>query len=194
MTARPCLSALLLACAAASLQAQGSPIQKGSLQLAGTAGWSHTHQTGTSNSITILQISPRVGYFVARGLVLSANLLYARTSTGQAHTSQYGVGPGLTYYVATRSRQLYPFVSGRTMFAWNRFGTSPSAPNTPNNSNSLSLLVSGGALVMVGQHVGVTGEVFFQHERFNYHLAGQQAGSNRQNTYGVQWGIAAFVF
>ncbi len=185
---------LVLGGAAVPLHAQGSPTQKGSLQLAGTAGWSHTKQTSTNATLNELQVSPRVGYFVVRGLALSGNLLFGRISTEGGALTQWGVGPELAYYPGIHSSTVYPFVSARTLFIWNRNHTSSQSSSPTLKSSNGQWSLSGGALFMVGQHVGITGELYYRHERISSENPGFPDNTSRLNTYGVQWGVAAFVF
>ena len=117
-----CLFALLATTFANVARAQQSPIQKGSIQVSGTASLTHERDIGNDVGWTSLELSPRVGYFLARGLAVSWNLHFRRIwfDNDQEITNQraleWGVGPGLTYYVSTRSHRFYPFVSGRTLF------------------------------------------------------------------------------
>src|SRR2546423_8629052 len=69
-----CLFALLTTTFANVARAQQSPVQKGSIQVSGTASLTHERDIGNDVGWTSLELSPRVGYFVARGLAINWNL------------------------------------------------------------------------------------------------------------------------
>jgi hypothetical protein len=166
--------------------AQYSPVHRGSIQLGGTAQFGHFRDIGNDFNSTALEIAPRLGYFVARGLALSANLQFRHTASEIATGTDWGVGPGLTYYVPGVSPRVYPFVSGRTLFTWGHFWDESGV--TLDRHHSTSWLVSTGALVLLAEHVGLTAELYYQHDRFTVEPA-----TNSSDSYGLQWGFAIFV-
>lgn len=178
---------IMLALCALPVGAQYSPVHRGSIALAGTAQFTHSRDIGNDADFSTLELAPRVGYFLLPGLALSANLRYRHDGVATGHATSWGVGPGLTYYVSGLSRHVYPFVSGRTLFTWSRF-----TGNTGVSSDvrqSTSWLVSTGALVLLARHVGLTGELFYQHDRVTV----APGAFNSFETYGLQWGFAIFV-
>jgi hypothetical protein len=183
---------------------QQSPIQKGSIQVAGTADVTHTRDIGNDFGWTSVELLPRVGYFVVRGLAVSANLRFQRvwyddneTITDQRAVN-WGIGPGVTYYVATRSPRLFPFVSARTLFTRGSSHTTVTGPTGERRVDSRVTnnvwLLSGGALFMVAKHVGISGELFYQHENFTARYDPNPANGNSSETYGLHWGIVAFIY
>ncbi|MFN2601378.1 MAG: hypothetical protein ABR582_01335 [Gemmatimonadaceae bacterium] len=199
-----CVLALLATTSADVARAQQSPIQKGSIQVAGTASLTHERDIGNDVGWTSFELSPRVGYFVVRGLAVNWNLHFRRvwfedeeTITNQ-RALEWGIGPGLTYYVSTRSRHFYPFLSARTLFtrsALHATVTNAGQEERTNGSSTNNVwLVSGGALYMVGTHVGVTSELFYEHEYFTSRYGISPGNGNSSEMYGLQWGIAAFIF
>lgn len=172
-----------------SSEAQHRPIERGSLQLAGTAQLVHSHDIGNDQGATIFEVAPRVGFFVVPGLAVNANLRFARISGDGPATTGWGLGPGLTYYIGGLSSRIYPFVSGRTLFTWQR---TPSPGGDPDvKFRTTSWLVSGGALFLVAEQVGITSELFYQRDRFTFEFG--SASTNSAELYGVQWGVAVFV-
>jgi hypothetical protein len=192
-----CLLGLLAGAVAQTLPAQSSPIHRHSIQIGGSARLTHTRDIGNDRSWTILELTPRIGYFIARGLAVSGNLRFERTFESAEHLTGWGIGPGLTYYFDVHSRHLYPFISARTLFTWDKIsGAQPDGTNSWKSTNRV-WLVSGGGLFMLGQHVGITGEIFYQHERFSteaFIFNGVSEQVNSSETYGLQWGVAAFIF
>ncbi|HEX5386421.1 MAG TPA: hypothetical protein VFW66_06990 [Gemmatimonadales bacterium] len=166
--------------------AQYSPVHRGSIQLAGTAQLSHFRDIGNDFSSSVIELAPRLGYFVAPGLALNANLQFRHDASEVAAATQWGVGPGLTYYVSGLSRRVYPFVSGRTLFTWSHAWDGSGV--VLDRRNSTSWLVSSGALVLLAEHVGLTAELYYQHDRFTV-----EPSTNSDEQYGLQWGFAIFV-
>ena len=169
-----------------SVAAQYSPVHAGSIQLAGTAQVTHFRDIGNDFGDTIIELAPRVGYFVVRGLVVSANLSFRHDANETGSGTSWGIGPGMTYYVSGLSRRVYPFVSGRTLFTWSH--ASDANGMIVDRRSSTSWLVSTGALVLLARHVGLTGELFYQHDRFTV-----EPSTNTAESYGLQWGFAVFV-
>jgi hypothetical protein len=108
--------AVIVACSAVAARAQNtdSPVQRGSVQVGGTASLSHSRDIGNDFESTTLDVTPRVGYFVARGLAVGLNLQFRRawfddqaTIRDQTFTG-HGFGPGLTYFLPTRHRRVFP--------------------------------------------------------------------------------------
>ena len=167
-----------------------SPIARGSWLVAGTAQLTSFRDIGNDRRTTVVEVAPRVGLFLARGLALNANLR-ASLGSGDGGTNQaWGAGPGATYYVRATSH-LYPFISARTLFTWGH-SRSPGRQSTYDDWSS-SWLVSTGAVAMMVTHVGLSAEAFYQHDTFSYD-AGYGVGSNQAEQFGLRFGIAAFVF
>lgn len=188
------LGAVSASLVATTLGAQDTPIQAGSLQIAGTAQLIHVRDIGNDVSATKFELAPRLAYFPLRGLAVNGTLRSQRITSETQRTTGWGVGPGLTYYVRIHSSAVYPFVSGRTLFTWDKSRTVTPELSYTASATSLSWLVSGGVLIMVGRAVGISGDLFYQHDRYTIRSDGTPAGTNRGESYGLQWGVAAFIF
>ena len=186
------LTGLLVALGMGHVEAQRSPIRHGSLQIAGSAQFTHSRDIGNDRGWTVFEVTPRLGYFVVNGLALNANLRFRYSWEDGSHVTEWGVGPGLTYYVNLKSRHFYPFLSGRTLFAQDV----PSADQfgITTKSTDCVWLASAGGLIMLGSHVGISGELFYQHEHLTAKTTGAPRVANNAETYGLQWGVAAFIF
>ena len=182
--------------------AQRSPIRKGSVQVAGTADISHTEPDGGGSGLTIIEAFPRVGYFVVKGLAISANVRLRRVTAEDIPTArdqkstELGIGPGIHYYVATPVKRLFPFASGRMLYDRTKSHLTllPSETSVNNRVTSRVWLVGAGVLYMLADHVGLTSEAFYQWNRNT--VSNEPAADFSQNskTYGLQWGIAGFIF
>jgi hypothetical protein len=206
-------SAVLLAALSASLLptlgAQESPVQRGSIQLGGTAAFTKTRDIGNDFGWVTLELLPRVGYFVVKGLAVSANLRYRviwnddQATVRDQRFTDWGVGPGLTYFFTTKSPRLFPFVSGRTLFV-RSFHTAdlysspqaetPTVADNETRTRTRNWQASAGIMYMAVKHVGITGELFYQRTRVTIGIDKPDESSNEAELYGLQWGIAAFVF
>jgi len=183
---RPLLVLALNLLPLSAAAAQYSPVHRGSIQLAGTAQFGHFRDIGNDFSDTFIEIAPRLGYFIARGVALSANLQFRHDAAETANSTQWGVGPGLTYYVSGLSRRVYPFVSGRTLFTWSHVSNKSGV--VLDRRHSTTWLVSTGALILLAEHAGLTAELYYQHDRFTV-----EPSTNSSEMYGLQWGFAIFV-
>jgi hypothetical protein len=205
----PLLIAGILGAAPFTVGGQASPVQRGSIQLGGTAAFTRTRDIGNDNGWVTLELQPRVGYFVVKGLAVSANLRYRviwnddQATVRDQRFTDWGVGPGLTYFFTTKSPRVFPFISGRTLFV-RSFHTAdlysapgdetPSVPDNETRTRTRNWQVSAGIMYMVVKHVGITGEVFYQRSKVTVGVDRPEESSNEAELYGLQWGIAAFVF
>lgn len=201
MRATPIICGLCLVAFSAA-HAQRSPIQKGSIQIGGTADVSHTEPDGNGSGLTIIEAFPRVGYFVVNGLSINLNLRLRRvtaddiSSARDQRSTELGIGPGVSYYFRTPARRLFPFVSGRMLYnqAKTHLTLLPSETEVDTRTTSTVWLAGGGVLYMLGEHVGLTSELFYQWNRNKIKNQSAPEISQKSKTYGIQWGVAAFIF
>ena len=117
--------------------------------------------------------------------------------------TDWGVGPGITYFFTTRSPRLFPFIAGRTLFV-RSFHTAdlysspqaetPAVENNETRTRTRNWQASAGIMYMVVKHVGITGELFYQRTKVTIGIDKPDESSNEAELYGLQWGVAAFVF
>ena len=194
MTPLPTPRALLLAAGLTlpplSLSAQAYATDKGVIVLGGSAEISRFRDIGNDAHTTLIDLNPKVGYFVLPGLLLAANLQYGHISAEDGSSSFYGVGPSLTYYLRHRATAINPYLAARTLYQHQGFHPDdfPDA-----ESDSFSWLGSVGVAVFVARNVALTGEVFYTHTHVTVDVgAGDQ--SNSAETFGTQFGIAVHAF
>lgn len=196
------LLGILLAATARGAEGQKSPIQKGSVQIGGTADISRTEPAGGGSALTIVEAFPRAGYFVARGLALNLNGRLRKTwaedqpSAKNQGSSEWGLGPGISYYVSTRSPKFYPFISGRALYnkSSSHAELIPSGTKVESGVTTKVWLGSVGALYMLADHVGLTSEAFYQRNDNTARNSPSTEASSKSNTFGIQWGITAFIY
>ena len=186
-----------------------SPVQRGSVQVAGTASFQRTHDIGNDHGWVTLELTPRVGLFVMRGLAVNLNVRHRQiwfddqATVREQHFNEWGIGPGLTYYVTTKSPRLFPFISGRTLFVRSVNETDlyvsadlpePTVNDRKARTRTTNWQVSGGVMYMLVKHVGLTSEVFYQRTRTTIQPDTPEEATNSAKLYGIQWGLAAFIF
>lgn len=195
-----CLIALIPVSTAVKAQAQKSPIQQGSIQVGGTADITRTKASGGGSGLTIAEAFPRFGYFVFRGLAVSANFRVRKVwaddqpNAENQTSTEWGVGPGLAYYTATGVPRLFPFVAARALYNRATSHADLGAASVDTRVTTDLWLLSGGALYMLGEHVGLTSEVFYQRNHNKVRNNPTAEFTSSSTTYGVQWGISAFIF
>jgi hypothetical protein len=174
----------------APCQAQNYATDRGVWLLGGTARITGFRDIGNDTRTFVVDLNPRLGYFLVPGLALTANLQYARLSQDDGVVSRYGVGPGVTFYLLQRRTLLNPFLSGRTLYIHDRIESDGVEGLT---SKSFTWLVAGGAAVFLARNVALTGEIFYSHGHFSNEFGGSTQ-SNNSEEYGTQFGVSVHVF
>lgn len=190
--------ALGLGLAMATEAVAQDPIGRGSLIIGGNARIVGLQDFGNDQREVGFELQPQFGIFVARGLVITASphLGWAwRERIGT--TFKWGLGPGVTYYVA-RAGKFYPYLTMRTLALWTEFRPSDDLldPVSVDDSEWTWLVGLGGSL-FIAQHVALNAELFYSRFRVNSDLRSvdglsEQANSSEQ--YGLQFGVRVFVF
>jgi hypothetical protein len=184
---------LLLACIlgiALPCTAQSYATDRGAVVIGGNARISKFRDIGNDASTFLVELNPRVGYFVAPGLLLSANLQYAHYSQDLGSSSQYGIGPGVTYYFRHRKTKLNPYLSARSLYVHQSYHPDGF---TSSSAHSFTWLVSAGGALFVARTVGLTGEAFYTHNRFSTNIAGTTQ-SNSSEEFGTLFGVSVYLF
>lgn len=195
--------------ATAERRVRESPVRRGSIQIGGTAAFTHSRDIANDYGWTTLELMPRAGYFVARGLAVSLNLRqrhvwYDDQPTVRDQTFRdWGIGPGLTYFASTKFPRVFPFVAARTLFSRSLNqadiyespqSQEPSIDDREARASSRNWQLAAGVMYMVVKHVGISGEAFYQRTRATVQPDTPEEASNTAELYGLQWGLAAFIF
>ena len=173
---------------AAQADAQEYALDRGSLQISGSASLTSTDNdnSGDDGRVTVASVLPGLHYFVAEGLGVGGDLIFSYTSSGDDFsTRSIGIGPSVSYYFGGSESRVHPYLSARAAIASMTFDS----PGGELEGSRRSGTVAGGILAMLSSSVGVTTELFYLLEKFE--SQGQEADSN---TFGLAVGIAAFVF
>lgn len=153
-------------------------------QVGGTARFTSYHVIDGGSSRTF-SINPRLGLFVVPGLAVGANLFLGHSSNDNTSATQYGIGPGLTYYFRHRSATINPYINANTLFIHSSFDGG--------SANDFNWLVSAGLAIFLARNVAITGELFYTHAHTEAEFNGQ-TGSGSSEEYGSQFGVSVFVW
>jgi hypothetical protein len=190
---RRSIFAVLLAFAIAPglLQAQGYAVDKGSVNVGGTASFVSSKADVADVSqprITTLSLAPHLLFFVAPGLAVGGEAMFGRVSSDGNSTTQYGIGPAINYYFGHEDRNWYPFV-----------GASARVSHLNGNGNLGSdfrdLRASAGLLFLLSRSVGINSEFYLSrtHTTFESPVTLEELDSNT-SAFGLAIGISAFIF
>lgn len=161
-----------------ALHAQTYALDQSSLLLGGNASLTSTG-TGDSDRTSSFVLNPSAQYFIAPGLAVGGDVLLEYTSSDDFSTTRYGIGPTASYFFGSGERSYYPFLSGSVRAVHTNFD-GPS-----DGATVMTYRGSGGILIMLSRSIGVTGELFYQmQDREEFEV----------NTFGLAFGISAFVF
>jgi hypothetical protein len=166
---------------------QTSPIDKGVWQLSG--GISFTSFGGDyykqgNDSPTEFSFTPGANYFVTDGIAVGAKILYSRFSVGSASTSQFGIGPEVTYYFNINKEKsgkgvLYPYLGVAYLYTQN----TDKYPGDPDHKDRLTTFaIDGGAAYMLTNSVGLFGQLEYDADSFKHTEpapAGQSVSGSR---------------
>ena len=175
---------LLLALTPRPARAQVPALSRGSLIVGGSAAVDIT-DTGDSDNITSIALTPHVEGFVKDGLAVGGDVLLGRSSQGDASVTTIGIGPVVAYYFGDEGTT-HPFVRGgvRWVHASSDFSAGSSSQSTT------GLHASAGLLLLLSDAVGVEAALYWEHNRYK-----PESGSTfNSNRYGLNAGISAFVF
>ena len=183
------LLAVILATTATSATAQTSnpATQPGSMLVGGTA--SLTRQEADDFSSTTISIQPEVLFFVKSRLAIGGSLGLSRGSAGDATTTAWSLGPAAKYFFSTSSSTTLPFLGASVHVngATTDLGTGEA------KVNGWGFEPVAGITWLLASHVGLTGEAFFNRRFISTEFTGSTS-DNASSTYGVRFGITAFVF
>jgi len=188
MTGR-CRSGLMAAAfvlSASAANAQQHALDRGSIQIGGTASLTSRGDDDNDDRITTLSLNPHLHYFVVERFAIGADFIFGY-SEFRTDISQWslGIGPSVTYYFGAPASRVHPYLSARAAYAVVNIET----PLTDTDGNQRSASAAAGLLTMLSNSVGVTTELFYQLVRTDIGTVDSDG-----NTFGLAVGIAAFVF
>ena len=186
-----CLAASLLAGLPSRSAAQDSAVDAGVWLVGGTGRVYGHRDIGNDSRSFIIDLNPRVGYFLVPHLAVTANLQYLRGRNDIGWTRTVGLGPGLSYYFGGPTSRVLPYLTGRTLFQWVR--AAPHDEPTAVFDRQSTWVLGGGLSWLVARNVGLTAEFFYQRsdvraERLDW------VGENSDEQYGMQFGATIFAY
>lgn len=177
---------------------QKSPIGKGGWIVGGSAGLSHTDDSGTGT--TNVAFAPFGLYFFAPRLALGGTLDLAYGSSSLAgndtHDTFVGAEPTIRYFFGDPAGKLFPYLNASIGPSWDRFKVDGGPAGGEQTSHGLDITGSAGLMQMLSTHVGLTGELFYTHVHQSTDVSSTTASTITRNrsTYGIRFGFSAFVF
>ncbi len=177
-TAICCILFLLLS--GAALAQKQYPVDKGSIQLSGSASFTSQGYETSDNDLTTVQLNTVAGYFIIPNLLAGANLAFIHQSIGDESSTLFGIGPKVAYYFGEADSQIYPYLTGSFLY----FSLSDAYTET-------AFFIGGGAVFMAAEHIGFTAEAGYQFESYSPKGGGDSVSGH---TFGISFGLAAFLF
>ena len=182
---RGVLMASVTLLAAQSVAAQSSATDRGSFLVAGSASFSSNRTAGDDDRLTVLNVNPTIQYFVAPGVAVGASLGLGRASADNVTSTTIGIGPILTLYFNQVSPTVLPFISAE----FNVSQTLIETQITDNDVTNTGIQGAAGLLLLLSNSVGINAQLFYRHLNVS---AGDSDLDG--NSYGLAFGISAFVF
>jgi hypothetical protein len=178
------IGVLIIFSSTAFAQEDGNPayaVDKGSLIVSGNAGFASMGGAARNDeTMTVITLNPSVLYFPIPNAAVGGQIALMRTSyQGNAETF-YGAGPELGYYFGDQFSKILPFVTLSYIYG-----------KQQNEYTESLLRFSAGSIYMVAKNVGLSGELYYLVENYDVENSGSSVSGY---TFGVAFGIAAFVF
>ena len=95
------LSLCLVAFLSLSDSLSAQTVGQGAWMVGGSAGFRSINYKDSDLSVTQIDLSPNLGYFIADDLAIGVNFRLTSTSTDGNSTTDFGLGPFVRYYFAS---------------------------------------------------------------------------------------------
>lgn len=183
----------LAALAPAVAHAQTHAVDRGSYLISGTANFITVGGEIDGESVDRqmrIALEPSVQYFILPGLAIGGSVSLVRDGSGDDATTQYGIGPRLTYYFGAGSgaeRPWFPYIGAGAQWLKTDLGDADPIADDP---SAKGFDVRGGILFMLSPAVGLNSELFYQAER----TKGALGIDISANAFGLAVGLSAFLF
>ena len=178
-----------------SLLAQEYAIDKGSINVGGTAGFekrSGDLYADEDESLTIISLNPNLLYFIAPNLGIGVEILYDKLSVEDESLSMFGIGPRAAYFIGSEESKVYPFIGASFFYA--KVGEDGMMTTDRqifwSEGTSMGITPFGGVLFMLSKSVGMSIEAFYRMDSFKEKGEDKAEDGNR---FGVRIGIAGFI-
>lgn len=177
---------LIIAASATGAGECQSPRDKGVWIIGGNARITGLKDLANDSHEFGFELSPQVGWFVTKGLALTANAQFGWSTREQSGSwATWGAGPGLSYYFS--GRRVLPYVSVRTLAAWMAFTPSGDLPQgEPIDDTLWNVTGSVGVALFLARNVAINGEVFYSYQRISETIGTSgDSSSNASILYGI---------
>ena len=173
----------VLAFLPACVIAQNYAVDKGSMMLSGTAGFSSAggEDLYGEERVTTITVNPIISYFFFPRLAIGSEIIYTRTSQGDNLDSCVGFGPRIAYFMGDEKSTMVPFAGASYLYTLYSNGYEYS---------DTYLSFSGGAVFMLAKNVGISGRIFYRVRTYSPDGADSSSG----NIFGVGFGVNTFIF
>lgn len=115
------LCVMFLFLAAVPLSAQQGPIDRGSMILGGSVGFSSSggdlYEDAEGERLNAILLNPQALFFVSSGLAVGGELLVERQTQGDFESTSLAVGPSVAYFFGDNESSAYPFIRGTVGYA-----------------------------------------------------------------------------
>ena len=162
--------------------------QKGQTEIGGAISYSSTtavsNGTAASESTSILELAPTVGYFISDGLSIGLVPSYASIKSGGTTTSLLGLfaAPGFTF----GKGEVYPFIRGEVGYT-----SQSSSASGSQTLSGISYGVTGGVKVIVGGKNGLL-NIGLTYKMITLNPSGADKRSGF-NYFGLNLGFSVFL-
>jgi len=191
--------ALVLILAGSELASQTS-VEPGTLLVGGRARFSRLYDAGNDLHEIGFELAPDVGVFIWRGVAVSMNarLGWSRREDTSSAT-KWGVGPGISYYLARPGWRVYPYAELATLWLKTNFSPIGDEPVFRSQENrEWTWVGSLGAVLLLARNVGLSGEAYYSRYRVEATQIRPDGSriflANRSEEYGLRFGIRVFLF
>jgi hypothetical protein len=158
-------------------------VDKGSMLVGGSAGFTSIGGDAIDEDgdrVSVFVINPDLLFFVSPHVALGGAVSVVSVSFGGESNTTFGIGPTVGYYFGNENSKTYPFIKGRFIYT-----------NDADDFSETDFQFEGGAAFMIAKNVALTGSAFYLIQSFKPEGADESISGN---TFGIQFGIEAFVF
>ncbi len=185
----------LLVLGTANAVAQSFAIDRGAWTLGGTASISTTRIGDPALRITQVSLSPQVGLFLRRGVLVGVTVPFQHTSGSGTRSTLYGVGPIVRYYFGRSAHRFYPYLGAAATFDWVRETQSGDSliAGTTLTSHDQTYDAAAGIAAMLSSDVAITGEAYYRERHTGTKMEGFGQSTLKMTSIGVRFGLDVFL-
>jgi hypothetical protein len=183
----------VLLCGVSFAVASGGPVDKGSILVLGMTSAGFASESGDlyenmdGDGLTSISFYPAGLYFFMPNLAIGASVDICNESQGDWSTTDITIGPEVAYFFNLEGSSIIPYVGasfGYMSDSWD--------DGTDNGTDDgFSFTGMGGAVLMAGNHVGFSGQLYVSQTSITFEGADESVSGT---TFGVRFGVMGFIF